>query len=224
MKTETSQPITLPENIEMSKMLVKDIKELSIEDLQTKMKINQKIAEYVKAMYENIKFDKQGLCAIESFDGLQYKRLDYSSLTDEEKEYLDNHIYIYTGLYGLVKPKDSIYQHRLDFNMKFSLYKFWGDILYRQLPKGEVILDVSSNEFMKSVQPYAKSNYYKVFFKEKKGDKLISKATESKMMRGLFVRWMCKNRIENINQLFEYNEHGYSLSFDEKNMELVYVK
>lgn len=224
MRNNTSKPRYIPENIGYAEKLAKDIKKLTVDELKSKMKISEKIANEVFDMYQNIKFDEKGLRAVESFDGLQYKRLDYSSLSKDEQRYIDENVLIYSGLYGLIKPDDSIYPHRLDFNMKFSLYKFWGDILYKQLPKDEIILDVSSGEFMKIMEPYAGDNYYKVFFKEKVGDKIISKATESKIMRGLFVRWLSKNKVDKIESLRKFNEFGYRLNEIENGRELVYIK
>ena len=223
MRESIEKPKYIPENIEYSKDLVDIIRKCTIDQIQEKMKINEKIALQVKDMYKNIKFDINGYAAIDSFDGLQYKRLNYRSLGNDSKEYINKNILIYTGLYGMIRPLDSIYPHRLDFDMKFDLYNFWKDILAKQLPDDD-ILDISSNEFMKAVDKYMGKNYYKVFFKEYKNGKLISKATESKIMRGNFTRYLAENKINKIKDMLQYNDYGYKFIGEIEKNEIIFIK
>lgn len=224
MRNSGDHGIGLPENIENAKKLVSIIRKLDKQEVMEKMKINSKIAESVIDMYKNIKFDTKGSSAISSFDGLQYKRLDYNALTDKAKKYIHENVYIYTGLYGLIKSNDSIYPHRLDFNMKFSLYDFWGKTIADQLDEDEVIIDASSNEFMKVVHKYRRDNYYRVFFKEKDNNKFYSKSTPSKIMRGLFVRYMAENNIKDIDEMLQFDIDGYSFYEITDEGEIIFVK
>jgi len=67
-----------------------------------------------------------------TFDGDVYWGLDAKSMSDEELSYAQDHLRILSGLYGVLRPLDSIQAYRLEMGTKLatkrgkSLYDFWG--------------------------------------------------------------------------------------------------
>ena len=70
--------------------------------------------------------------AVFMFDGAVYKELDVQSLNEQDILYMQDNLRILSGLYGILKPLDSILLHRLEMGTKFevngnkNLYEFWG--------------------------------------------------------------------------------------------------
>ncbi|MEQ3281640.1 peroxide stress protein YaaA [Finegoldia magna] len=208
--------------------LVSIIKEKSIEELKKLWKCSDKIAEESYKLYENFDSAPKG-CAILSFDGIQYQYMDVDSLDEKQLEYLEEHLRILSGLYGILRPLDEISKYRLDFEDKLiNLYEFWEDEIRNHF-KGEEIIDLASKEYGQNIYKYLDKTPVKIDFKEEvlvDGEiKLKTKATPSKILRGRMVNYMAKNNVENIEQLKKFSCDGYNYSEDYSDInKLVFVK
>ena len=212
------KPASLPVLIDKSKIIMDELKKFSEEDIKKSMKVNDKIAALNKERFSDFKFDKNGIPAIYTYSGIQYKNIDAQSFTEEDIEFAEEHLRILSGLYGVLKPMDSIYPYRLDLLTKISvegtknLYEFWKDDIYRELSKNEdeIIVNLASDEYSKSVKKYAdKEKYISCTFKVDKGGKLKVESTASKTARGKMVNYIIKNRINEPELLKEFKEDGY---------------
>ena len=208
--------------------LVSIIKEKSIEELKNLWKCSDKIAEESYNLYQNIDEAPKG-CAILSFDGIQYQYMDVTSLDENQLRYLEEHLRILSGLYGILRPLDEISKYRLDFEDKLiNLYEFWEDEIRNHF-KGEEIIDLASKEYGQNIYKYLDKTPVKIDFKEEvfvEGDiKLKTKATPSKILRGRMVNYMARNNVEDIEQLKKFSCDGYNYSEDYSDInKLVFVK
>ena len=208
--------------------LVSIMKEKSIEELKSVWKCSDKIANESYKLYENFDSAPKG-CAILSFDGIQYQYMDVDSLDEKQLEYLEEHLRILSGLYGILRPLDEISKYRLDFEDKLiNLYEFWEDEIRNHF-KGEDIIDLASKEYGQNIYKYLDKTPVKIDFKEEvlvDGEiKLKTKATPSKILRGRMVNYMARNNVENIEQLKKFSCDGYNYSEDYSDInKLVFVK
>lgn len=208
--------------------LVSIIKEKSIEELKNLWKCSDKIAEESYNLYQNFDEAPKG-CAILSFDGIQYQYMDVNSLDENQLGYLEEHLRILSGLYGILRPLDEISKYRLDFEDKLiNLYEFWEDEIRNHF-KGEEIIDLASKEYGQNIYKYLDKTPVKIDFKEEvfvEGDiKLKIKATPSKILRGRMVNYMARNNVEDIEQLKKFSCDGYNYSEDYSDInKLVFVK
>lgn len=208
--------------------LVSIIKEKSIEELKSMWKCSDKIAEESYNLYQNSDEAPKG-CAILSFDGIQYQYMDVTSLDENQLEYLEEHLRILSGLYGILRPLDEISKYRLDFEDKLiNLYEFWENEIRNHF-KSEEIIDLASKEYGQNIYKYLDKTPVKIDFKEEvfvEGDiKLKTKATPSKILRGRMVNYMARNNVEDIEQLKKFSCDGYNYSEDYSDInKLVFVK
>lgn len=208
--------------------LVSIIKEKSIEELKNLWKCSDKISEESYNLYQNFDEAPKG-CAILSFDGIQYQYMDVNSLVESQLGYLEEHLRILSGLYGILRPLDEIAKYRLDFEDKLiNLYEFWEDEIRNHF-KGEEIIDLASKEYGQNIYKYLDKTPVKIDFKEEvfvEGDiKLKTKATPSKILRGRMVNYMARNNVEDIEQLKKFSCDGYNYSEDYSDInKLVFVK
>ena len=130
--------------------------------------------------------------------------------TDRELTYVEEHLRILSGFYGLLRPFDGVTPYRLEMQAKLQiceakdLYGFWGNAIADSLfGESHCILNLASREYSRSVSPYLPggASLIPCVFAERKGGKLIEKGTMCKMARGEMVRYMAENQIEDPEQI-----------------------
>ena len=107
---------------------------------------------------------KTGLTpAVLAYEGIQYQNLAPQVMTMEQLDYLQEHLRILSGLYGVVRPLDGVAPYRLEMQAKLAvdgardLYAFWGGRLYEALEEDALIVNLASEEYAKAVRPYVQS-------------------------------------------------------------------
>lgn len=71
--------------------------------------------------------------AILSYDGIAYQYMAPSVFENGEFSYVQEHLRILSGFYGVVKPMDGVTPYRLEMQAKLkveekkNLYEFWGE-------------------------------------------------------------------------------------------------
>ncbi|MFR7350322.1 peroxide stress protein YaaA [Peptoniphilus sp.] len=179
-------------------------------------KISDKVADEV-ANYINNFDSEESYRAIEMYTGLAFRKFDIDSLNKDERAYLDDHLLILSAFYGPINPEKLVRPYRLDMNTgikinSVSLKNFWKDEFNEAFYEGETILNLASDEFSSLID---RKNFkiYDFDFFEKKDGKLKSHSTISKKSRGLMLNYICKNKIENLEDLKNFNLEGFR--FDE---------
>ncbi|MEN8136874.1 MAG: peroxide stress protein YaaA [Bacteroidota bacterium] len=214
--------------------IAKVLKDLSPKELSELMNISDKLSElnwgrnqeYIKDFVEEN--TKQALFA---FDGDVYSGIDAKSLNSSQISYLQNNLRILSGQYGILRPLDMIMPYRLEMGTKLSvsgsknLYDFWGSTiteeLNSELKKDDVIINLASNEYFKSVdKKMLKAEIVTPVFKDYKNGKLKTISFFAKKARGMMVRYLAEREIdknlENI-KAFDYGGYRYdSVISDEK--------
>lgn len=223
MKIEKNgtRPKSLPVCREDAKKVWEQLRTYGPPDLEILMKISESLAEDSFDRIQSMKWDEKGTSAVETYDGIQYKYMDAGTFSEEAKSFAQEHVRILSGLYGVVRPYDSIYEYRLEMLTKLpvgeskNLYEFWGGRLYETLIKemqGEpVILNLASEEYGKTIRKYVKepitfvSCTFKTFSKGK--HKVL--ATAAKMARGSMVRYIAMNQIDDLEGIKQFDWNGY---------------
>lgn len=238
MKAEdTMSPLSIPHFKDASARILNALKQLSVQDIQKLMKVNEKIAIENVERYQSITFDLQGTSAFTTYNGLQFKHMRMDTFIESDWAYVKEHIRILSGLYGLLHPFDSISPYRLEMQCKLAveetvdIYGFWKDTIAQQL-KQEVsihedkrILNLASKEYAKAILPYMEEEVVSVTFYRKKNGILKSESTQVKMARGAMVNYLVKNNIKHIEDVKQFSENGYEYREDLSSMyELVFVK
>lgn len=201
--------------------IVAYLQKLTIPEIKKIMKVNDKIAEENYMRYQNF---KEVNSAIFTYTGLQYKNLDAPTLTADELTYAQNHLYILSALYGLVRPFDEIGLYRLDLTMNIkikekSLVEYWRKPIEKQL-KNEVIVSLASKEYEDLLSEDL--NVISIKFLIEKDNKYLNQATHSKIARGLFMRECIQRKVANIEELKMIEVSGFK--YDAKlSEEKIYV-
>ena len=108
-----------------------------------------------------------------------------------------------------------------------NLYNFWKDDIAKNILKDtDFIVNLTSEEFSKTVKKYISENQILDFeFYKKVDEKLKKHSTISKKARGMMLNFMTKNKIENIEDIKKFDKDGYEF-VEEMSLEnkFVFVK
>ena len=136
----------------------------------------------------------------------------------EQYDFIQEHLCIVSGFYGLLRPFDGVTPYRLEMQAKLAvdghkdLYAFWGDKLARRLAEEtDFVLDLASREYSRAVEPYLPKTVRlaRCTFGERQGSKIVEKGTMCKMARGQMVRWLAENNVTKAADIREFHDLGY---------------
>lgn len=218
---------------EETKEIIKELRSLTPWDIQSIMKVNEKIAFQSYAYFQDFNFDEEGVCGLLAYDGLVFKNIKAEEFTSEDFDFAHNHVRILDAFYGIVNPLDGVLPYRLEMQYKINindknLYKFWDNKLYKKLySEDNVIVNLASEEYAKAVRTFLDKDdiFIDIDFKIHRDGKLKTMATWAKMARGQMIKYIVENRINNPEDLKDFTFNGYkfdtTLSTDKK---YVFVK
>jgi cytoplasmic iron level regulating protein YaaA (DUF328/UPF0246 family) len=208
-----------------SSQLVKKLKRFSVKKIEALMHVSTDLAQINYTRFQNwsepILLNPAVSPAIFAFNGEVYKGFDAQSLSEEQLDSAQNKVRILSGLYGILKPLDLLYPYRLEMGTKWSitpnqknLYQFWGKklslFLNKEMEKGEVIINLASNEYFKAIdQKQLKHAIITPVFKEFKNGEYKIVMMYAKHARGAMARYIVTNNIESAEELKLYNVDGY---------------
>lgn len=179
---------------------------------------NDKIAKQNAGRFMHMELYKNLTPAILSYDGIQYTYMAPAVFEDGELQYIQKHLRILSGFYGVLKPMDGVVPYRLEMQAKAcvggykNLYDFWGDALYKEvMDDSRTVVNLASREYSKCIEKYLKSgdHYVSCIFGELEGDKVIQKGVYAKMARGEMVRFMASIHAETPEEIRSFDWSGY---------------
>lgn len=229
MRIEERPEISLsnPQMMEKAEKIYQELKGLSPWEIQSLMKVNEKIATQVFLDVQDWKMGN-GTGAVFAYDGLVFKNIDARHMTRDQLEYLDRHVRILSGLYGVLKPFDRIHPYRLEMAAPLkiegrNLYQFWGSDLAEEIFKtGEPVINLASEEYAKAVRKYREPmvRWIDIEFLTMRNGKLRTIVAWAKMARGQMIRFMAERQADDPEELKEFEFQGYefeeSLSTEQK--------
>ena len=214
---------TKPALIDESKKILDFLKSLSLPELKDIWLCSDKLASKSYLELSRLNLDNLQSPAILSYDGIAYTYMAPSIFDCEMYNYINEHLFILSALFGALRPSDGVMPYRLEMQAKLdflankSLYEFWGDKIYNLIhPDEGVIINLASKEYSDAVRPFISSSdrFIDINFVESVNNKLVTKATFAKMARGEMVRFMAENKIETLEELKNFDRLNFSFRSD----------
>lgn len=225
--TDTLAPLGLPVFLEETEQLMEWMRRLSLAEAKALWKCNDRIAEQNYRRFQEMDLRRNLTPAVIAYEGIQYQYMAPSVFGGAETEYIQEHLRILSGFYGVLKPFDGVVPYRLEMQAKASeagdLYRFWGEKLYRETAD-EVILNLASKEYSRCIEKYLRPEnlFLTVTFGELIGGKVKQKGTFAKMARGEMVRYLAENQVEEPQGIKGFDRLDYHFA-EELSTETEYV-
>lgn len=224
----------LPVFLEETTQIMEWMKSLRLEEAKALWGCNDKLAQENFQRLKHMKLDGRLTPAILSYDGIQYQYMAPAVFEDNMLSYVQEHLRILSGFYGVLKPLDGVTPYRLEMQAKTSvnnkkgLYAFWGSRLYQEvMDDSHTIINLASKEYSKCIESYLKpeDRFITCIFGELSKGKVVQKGVYAKMARGEMVRFLAEQHITVPEEMKGFHRLGYhfeeSLSTDTK---FVFIK
>ena len=227
--------------LDNAKILVNQAKDYSFDEIMNLMGVSENIANLTVQRFNewNLPFtENNAKQAALAFNGDTYAGLEADTFSVDDFDYAQDHLRILSGLYGLLRPLDLIQPYRLEMGTKMdnpsgkNLYDFWGSKIADGLQKAikdhgsKYIVNCASDEYFKAVDLNTLDTaIVKPVFKDVKNGipKVIS--FFAKRARGMLANYIIKNKVDNVNELQDFNDSGYEFQPELSNdKELVYIR
>lgn len=217
--------------LEDAAALVQVARKLDILQIAQLMNISKDLAEL------NFERFQQWSCAPESgkarqalfaFDGDVYDGLGAPSLNSRQLDYLQTHLRILSGLYGMLRPLDLMQAYRLEMGSRLenlkgkNLYEFWGSKVTEKLNEtiqkqnSKVLINLASEEYFKVLKPrLLKVPVITPVFQDYKNGKYKIISFYAKRARGLMVRFCAQQKINHPEQMKSFDVDGYAYCQEE---------
>lgn len=223
-------PVFLPQ----TERLLAALRSMTAAQLQKLWKCNDSIAELNVQRLAHMDLRSNLTPAVLAYVGIQYQYLSPEAFTNPQMAYVQEHLRILSGFYGLLRPMDGVTPYRLEMQAKLSvdgrkdLYAFWGDRLAKALlEETDCIINLASKEYSQCVSQHLpqRARFVTCVFGERKGGKIIEKGTMCKMARGEMVRFMAENALEKPDELRAFDRLDYAYSAENSTKDtLVFVR
>lgn len=208
----------LPQFINDSERLMTHLKRLGCPELKSLWQCSDNLTAQNYKRLQKMDLYSQLTPAIMAYEGIQYQYMAAGVLEADEYIYLEEHLRILSGFYGILRPFDGVVPYRLEMKSKLSgddfssLYEFWNRQLADQLFSEDFcIVNLASKEYSQCVSRYLNPNirFVTCVFGELVGEKVIEKGTLVKMARGEMVKFMAENKVESVEGLKAFRGSGY---------------
>ena len=180
---DTLAPEALPALLSETERLLSALRAMTPGELQALWRCSDTIAAQNLERLRDMDLRRRLTPALLSYVGLQYQYMAPGVLEQRQYDYLQAHLRILSGFYGVLRPFDGVTPYRLEMQAKLEtdgardLYGFWGDKLARSLD-----------------------------------GRVVEQGAPCKMARGQMVRWMAEQAVTRVEELREFRDLGYRFS------------
>ena len=219
---------TLPDLLPEAEILMQELRKLAPQQIAELMHVSDKIAllnAERNAAWHTPFTPENAKQAVFMFNGDVYEGIAADTLKPEQIDYLQQHVRLLSGLYGVLRPLDLMQPYRLEMGTAFAntrgknLYEFWGDkitdLLNQTLKQAgsDVLINLASQEYFKSVNTQKlNARLITPIFKDEKNGKYKIISFYAKRARGLMVRYAAEHGITEPEMLKNFDYEGYSFN------------
>ena len=217
-----SQPQFVPQAAE----LIGILRQMSPQQVARLMSLSDALSALNVARYQawSPKFTrKNAKQAVLAFNGDAYQGLAAGTLALDDLNWLQQHLCILSGLYGVLRPLDYMQPYRLEMGTQLpnahgkNLYAFWGSRIAQHLNArlksavAPVLVNLASQEYFKAVDlKILKARVIDCVFEDCKGGQYKVISFHAKRARGLMARFAATQRVVLPEQLKAFAAEGYA--------------
>ncbi len=233
--------MTQPVLLSQAETLMTLLRPLDADAIAELMKLSRSLADLNAARFQQWQppFTRDNaMQALFAFRGDVYRALDVDTLDDDAIGFMQQHLRILSGLYGLLRPLDLMQPYRLEMGTRLAnscgsnLYAFWKKTVVQALQQSirEIgathVINLASQEYFKAVDtselPVA---VVTPLFKQWCRGQYRVIGIHAKRARGLMCRQIAQHRISDPEALKVLDIEGYHFdSAQSCGTEWVFVK
>lgn len=147
--------------LEDAEQIKKALQALRRAELKTLYKASDSIVELNVERLRTMDLNRNLTPALFAYEGIQYQYMAPQIYETAELDYVQEHLRILSGLYGVLRPFDGVVPYRLEMQAKLpvaghkNLYDYWGSRIAAHLwAETDCIINLASAEYSQVVTRY----------------------------------------------------------------------
>ena len=215
-------PVREPAFLPRAQRLVEELRALTRDEAQALWRCSDRLADLNYERFQHMDLSRDTTAAAVAYEGIQYTHMAPDVMDEDTLAWLDQHLRVLSGFYGILRPLDGVVPYRLEMQARLAvdgarnLYEFWGPDLYESIAAEgcDLIVNVASVEYARAVTPWVRADGPQVLtclFCVERDGRLRQPATEAKAARGTFIRWCAERGVAEPGELRAFAERGYAL-------------
>ena len=224
LSTAPDVELSSPRFAHEAEAFARDMSQYSAGTIAEMLSCSRQIAEQNKLRFMRFFEDTAKLPAILAYHGQAYKHLKAETLTAADLHYSQQHLWITSFLYGMLRPLDGILPYRMEGHVELpsgageNMFGFWKsrltDLLIDAVEADDgILVHLATEEYqhlfdwqrvrreVRIVQP---------LFYVRKGDNLKMQAVWAKTCRGAMTRFIIEHRISTPADLNAFSYEGFA--------------
>ena len=208
--------------------LIGVLRDYSPQQVAKLMSLSDKLAVLNVARYEAwepVATTENARQAVLAFNGDVYEGLQAATLQPAQLDWLQEHLCILSGLYGVLRPLDLMQPYRLEMGTRLqnprgsNLYQFWGtqiaDYLNQRFEEQgaaePILVNLASQEYFKAVDRQAlQARVVECVFEDFKGGKYKIISFNAKRARGQMMRFAVEQGVDSVQGLMQFAADDYA--------------
>lgn len=232
---------SLPTLLEQTKVLSSLLKLIDRQELSRLMKISDRLTESTYKLIQSFSHPfspDNAKQALFTFQGAAYSAITAEAYTKEQLHHAQEHLFILSGFYGILRPLDLMQPYRLEMGCSISagkaasLYRFWQtpitNIINQSLREDsdKILINLASKEYSRVVdQKSLQGEMVTITFKQLHKGKFRTIPIHAKKARGLMIHFVISQQIDKAAKLKKFNLDGYCFSKEDSTAtEWVFLK
>lgn len=227
---------TQPQFKAPTRVLIHHLKTLNAKSISKQLGISVSLGELNYQRYQNFNPDSYNKdnahAAMYAFTGDVYRGFDVASLDVSRVPFMQAHLRLLSGLYGMLRPLDLMQPYRLEMGARLddpryaNLYDYWQGILHRYWLKDKkssfnCVINLASKEYASVLSPSKLPlPWIDIVFQQRRADITKTIALFAKRARGKMARFIVDQSIDVPEGIQDFKVDGYrfmkSLSSDDR--------
>ena len=128
-----------PRFLDRTRVLMEAVQALSYDEAKALWKCSDKLTAQNYERFAHMDLARAVTPAVIAYEGIQYQHLAPRVMDERGLDYLDRHLRVLSGFYGVLRPFDAVLPYRLEMQARLAvdgardLYEFWGASLAEAL-------------------------------------------------------------------------------------------
>lgn len=209
----------------------------SVDELCEMFHCSARIAAVCMQRYQRFSDPAATLPAVFGYSGQAYRSLDALSLDDATLDYAQQHLWITSFLYGLLRPLDGVHPYRMEGNLRLdtvaqrmalkdtrkmdpTLFEYWKerltDVLIDSVRADDgILVHLATAEMERLFDWNRVTDSVRVIqprFLMEKGGRLAAVSVYAKSCRGAMTRYILQRRVTDPRDLLSFTYEGFEYS------------
>ncbi len=224
LRTIPDVPLTKPYFLSEAEAFARDMSQYDTAAIADMLGCSEQIALQNRQRFLGFFDKKEKMPCLLAYHGQAYKHLKAETLSAEDLQYAQQHLWITSFLYGLLRPLDAILPYRMEGHVELhsgegkNMFGFWRSRLTEMLiaavqADDGILIHLATEEFQHLFdwqRVRREVHIVQPLFYVRKGNDLKMQAVWAKTCRGAMTRFIIDHRLSAPEELQAFNYEGFT--------------